>query len=372
MPPSFTNFRCLRLAALILATVAVSRVHGQELRAQRHPLSTYLDLRPALMGAVPQTAPSWVESFDFVPASKAASEAGVDDGAATEGSLDRSKSVFRIRLEHPAAASNHLQMRVFFEDRSSGPRPRVTVWNELGERMMPSTPVGQGLGLPSSEVLTVFMNGANYLEIEAPGDGSQVRGVFLSWMETAQVLQPQDFAGAEHVQQPFGILPPVRTRRDDSYLFGAVVAKLQGNKPQVLKPGESPSAAYEFELEHTPLLAVVTYEVLGAAVDAPPTLAVNGRSLGAAEFYLPDLADPAFRGESREAESRMSFRYTGWLRVQKVIPVESLAAGLNNLTVKLSNGTDSVAIRSVSLQLKYNWDKLDTVLVPAPTPYENR
>ena len=235
-----------------------------------------------------------------------------------------------------------------------------------------SKPLGQGLGLPSTESLTVSMNGVNYLEIEAPGDGSQVRGVFLGWMETARILQSSDFPTQESVRQPFGILPRARTKNDDTYVYGAVVAKLHGSKPLVLRSSESPSATFEFELEHPPLLAVLTYEALGAAVDAPPALTVNGHALGASEFYLPDLADPAFQGETREAESQMNFRYTGWLRAQKIIPADALASGLNNLTVKLSNTADAVAIRSVSIQLKYNWDKLDTVLVPAPTPYETR
>ena len=65
-------------------------------------------------------------------------------------------------------------------------------------------------------------------------------------------------------------------------------------------------------------------------------------------------------------------RELGFETTLKVIPAASLSAGLNNLAVKLSNTTDSVAIRSVAIQLKYNWDKLDSVLVPAPTPYETR
>ena len=356
------------MALLLTAFTFLARADGQELRAQRHPLSTYLDLRPAPAGSTPQTAPSWVEAFDFIPATKTSAERPSSE----EKGIDRSKSVFRIRLQHPSTASDQLQMRVFFEDLATGPRPAVTVWNELGERMRPSAPLGQGLGLPSSEVMTVSMNGVNYLEIEAPGDGSQVRGVFLSWLETAQVLQPSDFPSREAARQPFGVLPQVRTRRDDTYLFGTVVARLQGSKPRVLRDGESPSAAFEFELEHPPLMAVVTYEVLGAAVDTPPAVTVNGHSLGPSDFYLPDLADPAFRAEAREAEPQMHFRYTGWLRAQKIVPGESLAAGLNNLSIKLSNTADSVAIRSVSVQLKYPWDKLDTALVPAPTPHETR
>ncbi len=352
------------MASVLVAMSAVSVAYTQELRPRKHPLSTYLDLRPAVAGATPQSAPSWVESFDFIQAS-------VDPAEATtkETGLDKSKSVFRIHLRRPQDAPDHLQMRVFFEDQAAGPRPKISVWNELGEKMM-SKAIGQELGLPSSDVATVNMNGVSYLEIEAPGDGSRVHGVFLAWMETTQILQPSDGQDQNLVRQPFGILPRACTHRDDSYLNGVVTARLQGSKPRVLRVGETPLATFEFELEHSPLVAVLTYEVLGAALDAPPGLTLNGGYLGASEFFLPDLADPAYRGETREAEPTMNFRYSGWLRAQKMIPAGALAAGLNKLTVKLSNTVDSVAIRSVSIQLKYHWDKLDTVLVPAPTPYE--
>ena len=356
--------------AVVLVGGGISR--AQELYNQQFPLSTYLDLRPAVAGALPQTAPSWVESFDFIPASTVAVDDRPGHASVTETGIDKGKSIFRIRLLHPSITSDSLQMRLFFDDPATGPRPKVSVWNELGEKMMSKT-IGLGLGLPSSEVLTVSMNGVNYLEIETPGDGSQMRGVYLGWMEKSEVLQPSDSTGQDSVRQPFGVLPAARTQRDDTYRFGAVVARLHGSKPLVLRPEDSPASTFEFEIEHPPLMAVLSYEALGAAVDAPPSLIVNGHPLGPSDLYLPDLADPAFQGEAREAEPQVNFRYTGWLRAQKMIPVEFLAAGLNNLTLRLSNPTDSVAIRSVSIQLKYNWEKLDTVLVPAttPVPYEN-
>ena len=61
----------------------------------------------------------------------------------------------------------------------------------------------------------------------------------------------------------------------------------------------------------------------------------------------------------------MGFRYTGWLPAQKFISGETLVAGLNSLSLGLSNGKDAVAVRAVSIQLKYDWEKLDYVLSPA-------
>lgn len=284
----------------------------------------------------------------------------------------KTRSTFRIRLHRPANVTNEqLQARVFFQDAASGSRPQVSLWNELGESLIAPVSLGQNLGLPSSETLTLPMHGADYVEIETEGDGSQVRGVFLSWLESTEVLQPTDFPSKEKVRQPFQILAASRKRKDDSYLYGVVTAGLLTGKPAVLRPTDTPTTTLEFNLERQPLMAVLTYEVLGAPVDAPPSITVNNHALGASSLFLPDLADPGFRGEAREADTQLGFRYTGWLHAQKTIPGDQLVAGLNNLSVTLSNGTDAVAIRAVAIQLKYDWEKLDYVVAPASSSDEN-
>ena len=339
-------------------------VRGQELQHQHHPLTTYLDLRPAVPGSPPQTTPSWVEALEFTPAPKLTSTL---EKTATADNLPprRPTSVFRIRLQKPVGTtSEQLQARVFFQDLATGARPRLSIWNELGEQVAPAVNLGQRLGLPSSENLTLPMQGADYIEIETEGDGSQVRGILLSWLEAAEVLQPSDFPARESVRQPFQILPSSRKQKGDSYLYGVVTASLQAGKPVLLKPNENPSTILQFEIERQPLLAVVNYEVLGTATEAPPSVTINGHPQGLSSLYLPDLADPGFQGESREANAQLAFRYTGWLHAQKTIPGELLVAGLNNLSLGLSNQTDAVAIRSVTIQLKYNWEKLDYVLAP--------
>ena len=335
---------------------------AQDLHHQSHPLSAYLDLRPAAPGSTAQTTPGWVESLEFAAADQRAEETGTPENARPQ----KSRSIFRIRLQKPANSnSEQLQARVFFDDRATSARPQITLWNELGEQLLAPVSLGQGLGLPSSENLTLPMHGADYLEIETDGDGSQVRGIFLSWLEAAEILQPSDFPSKETVRQPFRILASTRKRKDDSYLYGVVTASLHSGKPVVLQPSGDAAVSLQFELERQPLVAVVTYEVLGAPVDAPLSVTVNGHPQGASSLYLPDLADPAFQGESREADTQLSFRYTGWLHAQKIIPGELLAAGLNSLSLGLSNGTDAVAVRSVAIQLKYDWEKLDYVLAPA-------
>jgi hypothetical protein len=363
---------------------------AQELRAQPTPLTAWLDLRAAQSGAAPQTVPEWVQAFEFIerretlrgtnallsgfaPLSSDAfgsaehPRGGIGNLEPEEERAMAAKAFFRIRVQKPAGASEELQLRIFFEDRPARSRVRVTAWNELGAQLMRSAPLGQGLDLPSSESLVVRMKGVDYLEIEAPGDGGQLRGAFLTWLTKTRVRQSADFPSGEAVRDPFQALPKKSSQPDDAYLYGVVTASIQ-KAPLKLQQPSAPSASFEFELERQPLVAVVTYEVLGATVSAPPSVTVNGNSLGPSDLVLPHLADPAYRGEARQMDPQMTFRYTGWLRGQKVIPGALLVGGLNNLKLEMSNGSDPIAVRSIEIQLKYNWEKFDYILSPAPTP----
>lgn len=337
-----------RFAFLSLVLALAPLTQAQELRTHRTALTAWLDLRNTRPDA--QTAPAWVEGLEYRGSRQTA--AGP-------------RSVFRVRLTRPAAATDDLQIRLLFDDRPGQYGPEVTAWNELGAEVIRSGPLGQGLDLPSSDTVTFPMNGVNYLEIEAPADGSSVRGVFLAWLAKTEIRQAADFPSGETIRQPFHILTPRRTSKDDAYLFGVVTAALQTD-PLTLKAPAATSATFQFDLERQPLVAVLTFEALGATVDAPPEVAVNGHSLGASAFSLPDLADPAFQGLSRSLDPQMAFRYTGWIRGQKVIPGNLLRGGLNDLTLHLSNGSESVAVRTVEIQLKYNWEKLDYLLSSPP------
>ncbi len=379
LPIPIPFFRGRFLAAAVVAAafatpVGLRSAHAQELVAQPTPLTAWIDLRPAAPEADPQTAPTWVEAFEYVPAKTAADavetvSVSIASATAIDQSMtDGGDSVYRVRLHRPAASVSDLQVRLFYDDREGDGRPHVSVWNELGEELMRSDPLGQGLGLPSSDTLVVPMEGADYLEFAAPGDGSQLRAVFLTWLQKSEIQQPADFVSPDTVKEPFQILSAIRTPRDDGYLYGVVTARLQGGKAVALKAADVPATTFEFQLERQPLVAVVSYEVLGSTLNASPTITVNQAPAVASEVYLPDLSDPGYRGETHDGDARMGFRYTGWVHAQKVIPGETLTAGLNSLTVSLSKGSDAVAIRSVQIQLKYNWEKLDYILSPALTP----
>ena len=366
-----------RLLVAVAATVgAVRSLEAQAVQPRPVPLSAWIDLRPAAPDSPSQTAPNWVEAFEYVPVKANAAVETVTATIAGTTAVEQTlapfnETVYRVRLHRPAAGVGDLQVRLLYQDREGSGADRINSWNELGDELMRSAPLGQGLGLPSSDTLVLPMEGADYLEFAAPGDGSQLRAVFLTWLEKTEVQQPADFPAKDAVREPFPVLSATRTSQDDSYLYGVVTAPLQGETAIVLKTADNPAVKFEFQLERQPLVAVVSYEVLGATLMASPTVAVNQTPAVASEVHLPDLADPGYRGEMHEGDAHMGFRYTGWVHAQRVVPCEDLAAGLNNLTIALSKGSDTVAIRSVQIQLKYNWEKLDYILSPALAPTPN-
>ena len=343
-----------RVAALVLLMFAVSSTRGQEVFADtlaKAPSkkstrveSTWLDLRqiPAA-NSKPQVSPEWVEAISIVPAVKTP---GVPE-----------KTVFRIRLARPNAESQVLFFRLFFDDNAEQ-RPQLTAWDESGTVVMQSGPLGAGIGLPTSESVMIPMVDASTIDVEVPGDGKTVRGAYLDWMASAEVLHPSNSEHRDLIPEPFAAMAPLHPATQDSERFGTVTASLAD---ETIRIGASVSqgAAFQFGLESQPLLALVTFEVASPNIAAPPEIFVNGESLGPVTITLPDLADPAYRGQTASLLRGMRFQYTGWLRAQKLIPAANLKAGTNDLLIIGGTGTPASAIRATQIQLKYLWDKTD-------------
>jgi hypothetical protein len=124
----------------------------------------------------------------------------------------------------------------------------------------------------------------------------------------------------------------------------------------------STGAEFQFGMESEPLLALLTFEVASPRIDSPPEVYVNGKDVGAATLTLPELADPAYRGQMESLLKEMKFQYTGWLRAQKLVPVGNLKVGTNSVTIMGGAGTSTSAIRGTQIQLKYLWEKSDYLL----------
>ncbi|HEU0274172.1 MAG TPA: hypothetical protein VFQ83_06565 [Candidatus Udaeobacter sp.] len=279
----------------------------------------------------------------------------------TEAGTTMSKSVFRIRVTQPGPDYKVLFFRLFFDDKPDQ-QPELVAWDESGTHVLRSGTLGAGMNLPSSDSVLIPMTGASSIDIEVPGDGKTVRGAYLDWMASSEVVHPANTEHRDMIPEPFSSVPTLHAPPDDVENFGTVTATLAAD---VIRIGgqTQESAAFQFPIEAIPLTALLTFEIANPRVDTAPEIYLNGQDIGPASLMLPDLSDPGYRGESEPLSTQMHFNYTGWVRAQKIVPASSLKTGTNDLIVGNSTiDTAAAAIRSTQIQLKYLWDKSDYLL----------
>ena len=350
-------------AAFAIFLAAVCRVSAQEaltdglpapppMIAAPEPLpsSAWLDLRQTTSrNSKTQEAPEWVEALTLLP------------GELTEGGT-ASKSVFRIRVTPPSPDYKILFFRLFFDDKPNQ-QPELVAWDESGTHILRSGTLGAGMNLPSSDSVLIPMNGASAIDIEVPGDGKTIRGAYLDWMTSSEVVHPVNAEHRDVIPEPFSVVPALHAPPEDLENFGTVTATLAAEAIRL--DARTQDAAFEFPIEAEPLTALLTFEIANPRIDAPPEIYVNGQNIGPVALALPDLADPGYRGESEPLTTEMHFNYTGWLRAQKIVPATVLKVGANDLVVINGAGTGASAIRATQIQLKYIWDKSDYLLRPS-------
>jgi hypothetical protein len=348
-----------RIILLALLFGAVSRMYAQEALSdalhapieitpdQAPAESAWLDLRQnAPQNSTPQEAPPWVEAVTL---------------SATQRKGDASsKSVFRIRVARPSPDYHVLFCRLFFDDKP-GQQPELIAWDESGTNVVRSRALGAGIDLPSSDSVMIPMTGASSIDIEVPGDGKTVRAAYLDWMASSDVVHPLNADRREIIPEPFSSMPPLSSPSQDVEHFGTVTATLAEETIRIGADIQE-SAAFQFGIEAQPLAALLTFEVANPRIDAPPEVYLNGQDLGPVSLVLPELADPGYLGQTEPLLKQMYFRYTGWLRAQKVVPITSLNVGTNDLIVVNGAGSGNSAIRATQIQLKYLWDKSDYLL----------
>jgi hypothetical protein len=312
------------------------------------PSSAWLDLRQTTSrNSKAQEAPAWVEALTLLPAE------------VTEGG-PASKSVFRIRVTQPGPDYKILFFRLFFDDKPNQ-QPELVAWDESGTHILRSGTLGTGMNLPSSDSVLIPMNGASAIDIEVPGDGKTIRGAYLDWMTSSEVVHPVNAEHRDVIPEPFSVTPALHAPPEDLENFGTVTATLAAEVIRIDAQSQQ-KAAFQFPIESEPLTAILTFEVANPRIDAPPEIYLNGQDIGPVALTLPDLADPGYRGESEPLTTEMHFNYTGWLRAQKLVPATVLKVGTNDLVVANSGGTGASAIRATQIQLKYIWDKSDYLL----------
>jgi len=270
--------------------------------------------------------------------------------------------VFRIRLARPGGRASVLFFRLFFNDQTAA-RPEIVVWDESGSQLLRSGPLGAGIDLESSESVMIPMHGITTIDVEVPGDGNSVRGAYLEWMTSSEIVHASGVGSQDAVPQPFATTLPLHAPAQDAEEFGTVTASLSTDLIHIGSTS-SESATFEFGLESQPLVALITFEIAGPRIDSPPEVIANGENVGPASLVMPGLADPGYRGEMHAIVSQMQFQYTGWLRAQKIVPVSALRTGTNNITIINGPNAAGAVIRATQIQLKYLWNKSDYILKP--------
>ena len=312
------------------------------------PESAWLDLRQnAPQNSKTQNAPVWVEALTILPTE-------------TTEAAPMSKSVFRIRVRQPSPDYQVLFFRLFFDDKPDQ-QPELIAWDESGTHVLRSGTLGAGMNLPSSDSVLIPMTGASSIDIEVPGDGKTVRAAYLDWMTSSEVVHPVNTEHRDVIPEPFSSVPTLHPPPDDLENFGTVTATLAAEAIRIDAQNQE-GATFQFPIEAQPLTALLTFEIANPRIDAPPEIYLNGQDIGPASLTLPDLADPAYRGEVQPLSTQMHFNYTGWLRAQKIVPATSLKGGTNDLVVVNGADTGASAIRGTQIQLKYIWDKSDYLL----------
>lgn len=312
--------------ALILPLAPAS--HAQELRVHPTPFSVMLDLHPE--PGQRTGLPLWMEAVQQIPE------------LAPDGSPQKTR--FRLRLLRMPDLNPEVQLRLFFDDVAEGALV-VTGWTETGQEVYRSKPIGAGLRLPSSETLFIPVAGTDYLDIETPGDGSSVRGAFVSTLRRFEGRHALDFDPESVFSDPFQNRAGRTPSENDSFLFGRVRATIDAAMAP-LTP-QAPQAVFEFDLEKPPKLAVLHFEVLQLSPLSPPILAVNQNKLPNPGMQLPDLADPGYQGSPH-------FQYSGWIHCQAPVLGSALRPGRNQILVELPKGAASLVIRSLEMDLKYS------------------
>ena len=77
------------------------------------------------------------------------------------------------------------------------------------------------------------MSAISTLDIEVPGDGKTIRGVFLDWMTSSEVVHPLNAEHRDIIPEPFSSLPPLHSPEQDLENFGTVTATLASETIQI-------------------------------------------------------------------------------------------------------------------------------------------
>lgn len=253
----------------------------------------------------------------------------------------------RLRLRKIASIIKGLELRISLNP-GSGPQALVTGWSESGQQKFASKPFGTE-SERITEVIRIPSTNIDYVDLELPGDGSRLASFFATAMRESPVLHPIDF-GPSPAIDAFTESPKNLPGEDkDLLLLGRVAALLDAGPFQV---SEGDPTSICFDLSKVPSAALISYEVRNILANQPPSLSVNAVNLTNPSMLLPDLADPAWKLRREVGLPESSLQYSGWIRIQHILPATALLQGTNELLIQQPAFAGSAEVRNVRLQIR--------------------
>ncbi len=305
-----------------------------QLVTQPAPFSVQFDASSLLAGKPQSTLPLWIEGVSLHH---------YDDSA-----TGLHRTTLRLRIRHLPNLASFIELRVGLLPGTDKPA-FVTAWNETGQQKFLSEPFGSATA-SVTETIRIPNEGLDYLEIDLPRDGSRLSSVFATVLRKGQVFHSIDFPPQPTADSFGGSIRSSPLPEQDRILWNRVSAVLDPGPFEVF--ADEPQSL-EFTLSKAPDLAVLSFEMRNISPEDPPVLSVNGLSLPPAALTLPDLNDPGWREDPGVAGGAARATYSGWIRVQQILPRGALRKGENVVWFAHRNPSQSAQVRRVEVQLKH-------------------
>jgi hypothetical protein len=322
-------------AALLTAIVAAAfpgKAQSQ-LVTQPAPFSVQFDASSLLAGKPQSSLPLWIE--------------GVSLHHYADESTRLHRTTLRLRLRHLPNVASFVEIRVGLLPGAEKPA-FVTAWNETGQQKFRSEPFGSATAT-ITEVMRIPNEGIDYIEVDLPSDGSRLTSLFATVLRKGSVYHSIDFPPNPTADAFSGGVRSTPLPEHDRVLWNRVAA--------VLDPGpfdlfSDQPQSLEFTLSKAPDLALLSFEVRNISPEDPIALTANGLQLPPVALTLPDLTDPGWKETPATAGGVARVTFSGWIRVQQILPRGVLVKGENVVWFHHRNPSQSAQVRRVEIQLK--------------------
>lgn len=331
MPPARS---ILSASVFLLSLLALRERASAQLITQPAPFSVQFDAASILAGKPHSALPLWIEGVSLHH---------YDDEATR---LHR--TTLRLRIRHLPNLASFIEIRVGLLPGTDKPA-FVTAWNETGQQKFVSEPFGSATAAVT-EAIRIPNQGIDYVEIDLPRDGSRLSSLFATVLRKGQVFHSIDFPPQPTVDSFGGAVRSTPLPEHDRVLWKRISAVLD---PGPFELHADQPQALEFTLSRAPSVAMLTFEISNILPEEPIVLSANGLQLPGASLSLPDLVDPGWKDNSGLSGGPSGMIYSGWLRVQQILPRGSLREGENVVWFQHRNSGQSAQVRRVEVQLKH-------------------